>query len=90
MNSPQGCRRASPGKKVERRDLENFEHGVPSMDTQGMGKKDAETAWQWENERRSGQFRKRTKALLLHAHWAKKDFAEKTNSIYIIRWKNAQ
>lgn len=46
MNSSQGCRRASPGKEVERRDLENFKHRVPSDVTQGMGKKDAEMARQ--------------------------------------------
>lgn len=36
-----------------------------------------------ENESRSGQFRKRTKALLLHAHWAKKRFCRENQfSIY--------
>ena len=46
MNSLQGCRRDSPGKKVEMRYLGNFKHRVPSMVTQGTGKKDAETARQ--------------------------------------------
>ena len=46
MNSLQGCRRDSPGKKVEMRYLGNFIHRVPSMVTQGMGKKNAEMARQ--------------------------------------------
>ena len=46
MNTSQGYRRDSPGKKVEMRCLGNFKHRVPSMATQGMGKKDAETARQ--------------------------------------------